>query len=231
MAVPIKMQAAVAEIIQYAGDVYQITFIPGKKLPQFKAGQFLHLALDEYDPCDGLWPESRAFSIASSSKHDHITIVYRVKGSFTRRMKNELSSGRNVWLKFPYGSFIVNTQETSHDIVLVAGGIGIAPFVPYLEEELEQPSGRRLLLVYGIRGEHCFLFKNLLQTCCQCLSKFELVLFNAQVIDFVTLMNKAKLLNNPHYFISGPQIMIKSLRDFLFSQGVNGNQIHTDDWN
>ncbi len=230
MAAPIKMQATVAEIIQYSGDIYQVVFTPEKKIPKFKSGQFLHLALDEYDSYTGLWPESRAFSIASSNKSSQITIVYSVKGSFTGRMKNELCVGKTVWLKFPYGSFVINAYDHTQDVVLVAGGTGIAPYIPYLEEELVQPTGRRIVLVYGIRGDHCFLFEELVKTRCQWLPKFELVLFNAQAIDFSVVINKAEALHDPHYFISGPQGMITSLRSFLASECVSQDRVHVDDW-
>ncbi len=230
MAAPIKIQADVLEIVQYSDDIYQVTFMPEKKMPRFKSGHFLHLALDECDIYTGFWPDSRAFSIASSNNNAHVTIVYSVKGNFTTRMKNELSVGKKVWLKFPYGSFVVNALESEKDVVLVAGGTGISPFIPYLEEELANPSGRRILLVYGIRGAHCFLFEKLLQTCCQSLPNFELILFNAQVIDFASIKGKAAVLRDPHYFISGPRAMISALRDFLLVGGIMSEKIHIDDW-
>lgn len=231
MAAPIKIPAKVSEIIAYPGDIYQVIFTPEKKVSRYKSGQFLHLALDTYDAYTGLWPESRAFSIASSNNSFDISIVYSVKGSFTGRMKNELCVGKQVWLKLPYGDFVVNAQDSVSAVVLVAGGTGIAPYIPYLEEELLCPSGRKILLAYGIRGEHCFLFKKLLDTCCQCLPGFELMLFNAQAIDFNSVMAKAALLIDPHYFISGPQGMITSMSSFLRANNVSEQSIHIDAWN
>ncbi len=231
MAIPIKMRASVVEIVQYADDVYQVVFVPEKKKPHFKSGQFLHLSMDEYDQYTGLWPESRVFSIASSSNREQIVIVYSVKGNFTQRMKKELVVDTVVWLKFPYGTFTIDAYELTQDIVLIAGGTGISPFIPFLEAELEARSPRRILLVYGIRGENCFLFEDLLKKCCRLLGGFELALFNAQPIDFIHLLSKASLLHNPHYFISGPPEMIKSLQSFLSSNAIEKNNIHLDAWN
>lgn len=224
------MQARVAEIIKHVDDVYQVTFVPEKPLPQFKAGQFLHLALDAYDPCGGLWPESRAFSIASSWGRGVITIVYSVRGSFTNRMKNELAVDKMVWLRLPYGSFIVGAYDQQQDVVLVAGGTGVAPFVPYLEEELQQPSGRKIYLSYGIRDEQCFLFKDLMQKCCQDLPGFTMDLFSGKPIDFEQVGQRAGGMNNPLYFISGPRNMLTSLRDFLIARGIAEDKVLIDDW-
>lgn len=230
MAVPLKIVATISEIIQYAEDVFQVTLQPQKKIPKFSPGQFLHLALDKGDPYSGVWPESRVFSIASSCKQDQVKIVYSVKGTFTQKMKNNLHVGSDVLLKFPYGSFVITTEQHQGDIVLVAGGTGIAPFIPFLEEELEQPSGKKILLAYGIRGERCFLFKNLVNTCCQVLPGFELLLFDACPIDFDVLIKKTAFLMQPNYFLSGPPTMIRSLRDFLLNGKVTAECIHVDEW-
>lgn len=230
MAGPIKMMAKVDEIIHYADDVYQVTFTPEKKLPLFKAGQFLSLALDDYDPCGGRWPESRAFSLACSSKKNKIVIVYSVRGAFTQRMKEELVVGKTVWISLPLGFCVVNVHEVDQAVVLIAAGTGIAPYIPYLEEELAQPSGRKILLAYGIRGEHCYLFKKLLQDCCEQLPNFELLLFSGRNVDFDAVMQKAEVMEKPLFFISGPPAMIQALQDFLHIHGIGQEKIHVDSW-
>ena len=86
-----------------------------------QAGQFLHLALDAYDPT-GFWPESRAFSIASPPS-DEASCGSRTRSTADSRRgwKRELSEGAEVWVKMPYGDFVV----TGEDVVLFAGGTGI----------------------------------------------------------------------------------------------------------
>lgn len=230
MAVPIKMMACVEEIIPYTSDVFQVTFNPDNPLPPCRAGQFLSLSLDNYDPCGGRWPESRAFSLTSSTRKNKIVIVYSVRGVFTKRMRDELCIGKRVWVSLPLGANIVNAHETTHDVVLVAGGTGIAPYIPYLEEELENPSGRKILLAYGIRGEHLYLFKQLLQDCCQRLPTFELLLFSGKDIDFARIYKKTESMNNSRFFISGPPGMTKALQDFLSVRDVQEDRIHVDNW-
>jgi len=102
---PVKIEAKVEKISKHTDNVVSYVFTPLKKVPRFKPGQFLHLALDEYDPSSP-WPESRVFSIASSStRRENIEITVSVKGKFTRRIYNEIKSDSIVWLKMPYGDF------------------------------------------------------------------------------------------------------------------------------
>ena len=80
-------------------------------MPPFRPGQFLHLTVDDYDPA-GFWPESRVFSIASSPRErERIRICYSVKGRYTTKMEQALKVGGEVWIKLPYGDFVIDDTE------------------------------------------------------------------------------------------------------------------------
>ena len=59
-----KLNCVVEQVIDHGERVYTLALRPERPVPRFRPGQFLHLALDPYDP-SGFWPESRVFSIAS----------------------------------------------------------------------------------------------------------------------------------------------------------------------
>lgn len=229
MAMPIKREVVVQSIVQHDHDVYQVTLTSTEKIPNFKPGQFLHLALDAYDPCTGMWPESRVFSIASSLNNNSISIIYSVKGNYTQRLARELEVGKKMWIKLPYGSFTITTPHPQQDVILLAGGTGIAPYIPYLEQELICPSGRKITLAYGIRGEHCYLFKTLLHACTM-IPHFELILFNGQPIDFEKIYTHAQSYSEPCFFISGPKAMIDSAYTFFSLQNIPPHNIRIDAW-
>ena len=121
---------------------------PQKRCPRFNPGQFLHLALDPYDPsCQ--WPESRVFSIANSpTRRDKIKITYAVKGKYTSRKYNEIKKYDLVWIKLHYGTFTFD--YTAENIVLIAGGTGITPFVSFLEYAIDKNIQLNNWLYYGI---------------------------------------------------------------------------------
>src|SRR5436309_2050448 len=125
-----KLACRVDRIVEHGERVYTIALRPERPAPRFRAGQFLHLALDPYDP-SRFWPESRVFSIASGpAERELLQITYAVHGRFTTRMERELVEGAQVWVKMPYGDFVI---EHDSDVVLFAGGTGITAFTAFLQ--------------------------------------------------------------------------------------------------
>jgi ferredoxin-NADP reductase len=143
----------VRRVTDHGERVHTVELEPGMTMPRFRPGQFLHLALDRYDP-GGFWPDSRVFSIASSpAERDRLEITYAVKGAFTSRMERELAAGVAVWAKLPYGEFVV---DPGTDAVLFAGGTGITAFTAFLQS-LEPERTSRVLLFYGARTPDLFV--------------------------------------------------------------------------
>ena len=90
MATPIKFRAEVTRVLRHADDVATFEFRYLDRRPRCKPGQFLHLALDPYDPA-GHWPESRCFTIARGTRErDSLRLVIALKGRFTTRIFEEL---------------------------------------------------------------------------------------------------------------------------------------------
>ena len=54
MANPVKICGNVASLTKHDEGVFTVTIMPEQRVPRFKAGQFLHLTLDDYDPQGGL---------------------------------------------------------------------------------------------------------------------------------------------------------------------------------
>ncbi|MDO9340155.1 MAG: hypothetical protein Q7T72_06460, partial [Bacteroidales bacterium] len=60
-----KYPAQVLAIHNHIAGVYTLELKSLGKPFKYAPGQFLHLAIDEYDP-SGQWPESRCFSMQSN---------------------------------------------------------------------------------------------------------------------------------------------------------------------
>jgi len=153
MPTPTKIKSPLTKITQFADDVFKLDFAVERKHTRFKPGQFLHLTLEDFDPTQAYWPESRVFSICSAPKTETLSIIYSVKGAYTSRMRDELTEGNEYWLKLPYGDFIIEQLVPEGETaVLIAGGTGISPYVSYLEQGLEQGSARQVYLAYAVRS-------------------------------------------------------------------------------
>jgi len=247
MANPIKIQAHVDQIQNHGDGIYALTLKPQRRVPRFRAGQFLHLAIDDYDPRGGFWPESRVFSISSGPLNDKIKINYSVKGHFTTRMSEQLKEGSEVWLKLPYGDFVIEKSiKEDQDIVLVAGGTGLSPYLSYLEEQVNSPGKRRVHLIYGVRKEEHILSKQLLSQCMENVEGFNIEIFvetdsaggflNGKVparpgmITLDHILSSSETLENPFYFLSGPITMIQTFREGLLDAGISLDKIRIDEW-
>lgn len=158
MATPSKIPATVESIIAHGEGTYSLLLQPQRRVPRYLPGQFLHLALDPYDPSHH-WPDSRVFSIASPYGAAPLRVLYSVVGRFTRRMEQELRPGQTVWLKLPYGEFCITTEC---EAVLVAGGTGVSAFTAFLGALPHQPAPHGVTLLYGARRPELLVYRPLL---------------------------------------------------------------------
>jgi NAD(P)H-flavin reductase len=236
-----KVPARIGSVQRVGEGVYDVSMKPEGRVPKYKAGQFLHLAVDDFDPAGGFWPESRVFSMASKHGDDGIRIVYSVKGAYTQRMERELAAGGKVWLKLPYGDFIIgNLVEPSRPAVLVAGGTGISPFIPHIRGILEDGAPGTVILYYGVRKPEHFLFPMLLSSLSRTRGhRVELFCENPDSgspqartgsLRIDTIREETAALAAPVYFLSGPPAMIRSFRTGLVERGVPAADIKIDEW-
>jgi ferredoxin-NADP reductase len=229
VAVVRKIPCVVRAVTDHGERVYTIQLSPSTAVAHFKPGQFLHLAIDAYEP-GGFWPESRVFSIASSPRErDRLAITYAVKGAFTTRMERELAPGRSVWVKLPYGEFVV---DPGTDAVLFAGGTGVTAFTAFLQS-LRPDQAARVLLFYGARKPDLFVYGPLAQACAR-----EVPLLTCSLVCEETggplqvdsAWPAIEALHNPVFYLSGPPPMLSALTAQLRGRGVPPAAIRTDAW-
>ena len=228
MAIVKKYAARVVHIQNYIDGVYTLDLESMGKPFKYDAGQFLHFAIDEYDPSTQ-WPDSRCFSMQTSPDEKYIRITYAAKGQFTKRMELELKPGREVTLKLPYGDLF--TQEHNKtSTVFIAGGTGITPYLS-LFTDTSFATYTKPILYAGFRDESMNLYKSELEIAQKINSGLEIHLVYQDkdgILDIEKILNENTL--NSSFFISGPPIMIKSFKQTLISKGVPEQNVLTDDW-
>ena len=243
MATPRRIPATVSEIQEHAAGLFTLILKPDGSIPRFKAGQFLHLAIDPYDPSNQ-WPESRVFSIASSpSRPETIRLTYIVKGQYTERMARELQPGARVWLKFPYGSFFIEA-DAARETVLVAGGTGVTPFISFLEKACDEETSAPIRLFYGLRNLGLLTYQGCIEECLARLGGFRYQLFLEEPesgaaylpepvagrLSVEAVQSRLDAPDEAVYYLSGPLAMIRVLRAGLLERGIAPERIRVDDW-
>ncbi len=113
---------------------------------RFRAGQFVWLKVGRAL----LRVADHPFSISSSpGARPRIEFLIKEAGDFTREIA-KLAPGTKVFLDGPHGNFTLEGRE-GRGIVLIAGGIGIAPVLSILRALADRPDPRPVVLVYGNR--------------------------------------------------------------------------------
>ena len=237
MAVAQKLRCVVDRIVAHGDKVYSLELRPERMAPAFRPGQFLHLTLDPYDP-SRFWPESRPFSIASSpAERNMLRITYAVHGRFTRRMETDLVKGRQVWIKMPYGDFVIDRRT---DVALFAGGTGITAFTAFLED-LMPGTDQSVVLAYGSRTRPLLIYQDAIERCAARLPLLDVVYFVEEDGDATSTIHPGRVSVNPVwtrlrqplrtlYYIAGPPPMLKSIADDLRARHVPPEAIYIDAW-
>jgi len=228
MSIVKKYNVKIISIERRSENVYTLEFRSMEKPFVFEAGQFLHLAIDNADFTEQ-WPESRCFSIQSSPNDENIRITYSVKGQFTVRMKKELTVGKKITLKLPYGELFTRYHNKSNT-VFIAGGTGITPYLS-LFNDISFASYINPTLYAGFQNEKMNFYINelhLAKTINPGLNVIFIYQDKQGIIDFNTILKSSK--KDCSFFISGPPLMIKSFKQFFIFNGVPENKIITDDW-
>ena len=161
-----ELNAVVTTKIEVAPGLMVIRVAPdGWDLPEFAPGQFAVLGLPpEADRSDLADTEDepvkpgklirRAYSIASSSKAHkylefYVTLVH--SGALSPRLFN-LQPGGRVWLGPKItGTFTLDLAPPDKEVILVATGTGLAPYMSMLRTELAASKGRRFAVLLGAR--------------------------------------------------------------------------------
>lgn len=238
MGMPQKIRCKVERILNHGNHVYTLELKPERSVPFFLPGQFMHLAIDSYEPGD-FWPESRVFSIASSpTKRDILSITYSVVGSFTKKMEQNLNVGSMVWVKLPYGDFVIGKNE---EIVLIAGGTGITAYTAYVEGLIPEQCPN-VKLFYGARSQDLLIFKSLVEKKAQELKSFSHWYFIEEGVPDETsntligrlsvdsILKKVHPMKKPVFYLSGPPGMLLKMTADLQANGISSELIKTDAW-
>ena len=161
-----ELNAVVTQKVEVAPGLFIMRIAPvGWQLPAFKPGQFTVLGLPASAPrhplCDLEEPPEktdklirRSYSIASSSREGEYVEVYLTvvrSGSLSPRLAM-LDVGEHLWLG-PRISGLFTFDEVPHeaDLVMVATGTGLAPYMSMLRSTLDAPDRRRLAVIHGAR--------------------------------------------------------------------------------
>ncbi|MBD3221825.1 ferredoxin--NADP reductase [bacterium] len=162
---PAELNATVTMRYEINHGLLVLQVSPDEEMQPFQAGQYTilglpgsaprhHTADPEDPPSDPDKIIKRAYSIASSSlqgRYFEFYVAMVRSGALTPRLF-ALQTGDRVFLgRKVVGMFTMQEVPEDHDVVLVATGTGLAPYISMLRSRYEFDSGRKTVVVHGSR--------------------------------------------------------------------------------
>lgn len=187
-------------------------------------GQFIALSI----PGFGEAP----FAICSSPNPcSEFQVCVQKKGELTSKLFS-MSIGDEIYFRGPYGNGFPVSKLSKRNLLLIAGGLGLAPLRPLIQAIINHPSEfEKVQLFSGCREEKMLLFKKEYKNWAKNI-ELNLTLdianenWNGCTGLVTTLFNKTQTAKDSIAIICGPPVMYPSVIEKIKKKGVAEKDIY-----
>jgi len=204
----------IVAVEQPSPDITTVRCRLGQGWRGHRAGQFAFVTFEDHE---GAHP----FTIASANRDDN-TVTFQIKalGDYTQALAQRLRAGQSVRVEGPYGRFDLERRNPQARQIWIAGGIGVTPFLAWLEALQAEPSQAPTAdLHYCTRDQDADAFVPRLQALCATLPSVQLHIHGArqgQALQATALPCTVKA----EIWFCGPNGLADALRSGLRALGA-----------
>ncbi len=222
----------IRKIIPEAPFVYSLILEAQGERPSFISGQYLTVQLPGFEPAEG-----KSYSISSERDEPCIRLTIKEMGPFSKALCAK-SIGDTLTTSAPYGFFYPEIED-AHDLVFIAGGIGITPCLSIIKTLIKNSYPNTIFLFYSNRTLSDCIFKNeldALQKECKHLtityhftrepSSIERDTFGR--IEGASICTAIPQPTNSDFFVCGSIDFTKTMWNELRNAGIQSTQIYTE---
>ena len=177
------------------------------------------------------------FSMASSAEHPaKLELTIKELGDYTRRI-GSVQIGERAYLEGPYGAFSIDRHQAP-GYVLIAGGIGVAPFMSILRTMADRADPRPVQLYYAARTWEGLTFREELQQLEASIDLETVVILEEPPSDWegetgwiseeILARHLPKERIKRCYFVDGPVPMMEVAEKALLALGIPGGDIQVE---
>ena len=206
---------------------------------EFRAGQAFEIILPGGpEGEDG----SHAFSIVTAPHEAELMFATRMRDSRFKRALGALPLGAELNIDGPFGSLTLH-KNPARAAVLIAGGIGITPFMSMLRSAAEQQSQHKLVLLYSNRRPEDTAFLAELRQMEKTNPHFRLVATMTDmaqssqswsgetgIIDADYVKRATATLPAPIFYLCGPPGMVEAMRTMLTEAGYDEDDVRSEEF-
>lgn len=227
---PIRMslrhELRVTNVVAEGPSVVSI-YISGRDLDRLavRSGQYF---VWRFLTRDGWW-RGHPFSISSAPNGRWLRITVKGLGDWSRQLQS-MPIGTRVFIEGPYG-VLTGARRTRPKVLLIAGGIGIAPLRALLEALPVKPGD--LTLLYRVRDERDIVYRAELETLARSRGARVHYLLGRRdatwdPLDGASLQRLVPELADHDVYLCGPVPMMRSVERTLQDLGLPRRQVHVE---
>ncbi len=207
----------------------------------YKAGQSMNVGLIDPPETDAKG-KRRNFSIVSAPFEGELVIATRMRDTAYKRVLKTMPMGTKVQLRGPGGKLILDGND-SRPAVLLAGGIGITPFVSMLRQAAHDQLPHKLFLFYSNRRPEDAAFLDELGGLQRSNPNYRFVGTMTEMeksarswkgetgfIDKAMLARHVEDISRAVHYMAGPPAMVEAMQKMLAEAGVNSENIRSDEF-
>lgn len=206
----------------------------------FRAGQFVDITLLDPPETDAEG-DTRGFSISSAPSEGVIMITTRLRDTAFKRVLQAMPLGTPVKIEGPFGD--LRLHHAARPAVVLTGGIGITPFRSILLETIGAGGlPYQVVVLYANRRPQDAAFLDELRSLAEQDANLKFVPTMSGLdasdawdgerghIDGAMLGRHLVGVSNAIYYLTGPPGMIAGLRAMLVDEGVDEDDIRTEEF-
>lgn len=232
---PGMMDVELTAVRQVAAGMVELTFkrLDADAFPFFRAGQYVSL-----QGRVGESVVSRPYSIVSSPRQalaNELVLGIADAGFFSGWLNREAKPGDRFRMSEPTGEFHYETLRDKKQIVCIAGGAGITPFISMARSMADKDEPYEMILFYGARDEAHLAYQAELDELCQKTGlRVVYVLSDEEKSGFAhgfitaDLMEQFVDIKECTFFLCGPKAMYDFIDSQLASYQLPVKAVHRD---
>lgn len=208
---------------------------------EYRAGQSIDLTLLDPPETDAEG-NTRAYTLASSPFDEDLMIATRMRDTAFKRVLRNATPGMKVKIDGPFGSLTLHKNST-RPAVLLAGGIGITPFLSIVRQAEHDKAPHQIYLFYSNRRPEDAAFLEMLLESVKRNPNFHLIATMTKMekslrewngtnglIDGEMLTRHLPSLQGPIYYLAGPPAMVAAMRQMLVKAGADEDDIRSEEF-
>ncbi len=223
-----KFETTVKEIIPRTHDVISFRFPRPAEL-EYKAGQYLFVTIKQDNK-----ELSKHFSFSSSpTEKEHIEFTKKLTDHEYSLALKDLKIGDWARIDAPYGKFTFEGEYPK--ICLLAGGIGITPFVSICKNATDKGLDSKITLFYGCRTENDIAFRTELEKLKEQNKNLRIVFTineatgqwkgKTGIINADMVKKELPDYKDNIFYTCGPPPMVKAMENLVESLGLSKAQL------